>query len=826
MCSQVVKEQNPHGAVEGFCATRELRVTLKDPGLPPMNLLDLPGLINAPEEDKQRVDALVSANIDAHRESSLFLAVVPAYDSPRESNAINLVLQHRLEDRTIGVITKCDRLEEDDHELLLERLSNTPSEMSVPLQPYGYVAVMNKPLKPKEGEEGVETLRRQAEAEPRWFDDEFGDQIEPELKTTNALLQKVNQMYEQRVRETWTPRTVVRLCQEINKARAECVRIGQPEAPGKLAADEAAVLREAVRSRLEEVLQPLYTMALSDFATNTLQPLQQRLVDLLRVQSVPLGTTSAHLRNLRDQVNRELVERLTEDAIAGNWYDQVDAVLADDELPLRLGRFPRWRSQARELARKDRPCIAEDTLARVRAFVDRALAEESPHIKLTYDFSPRAAAASSSSTEREANLLPTVTVRVETDVSDWVLHHIVEGLSANRGVSDLLQQLENVMEPEVQETCHAQRQALLSRIQRADGAARQLLDLARDEDAVPQDPKALLEDLVQAVLNMPAAALQLSVRNSSVEGLGTATAGEEARFTIVTCDGEGERLGGGLPPTEFTVAVQQRAARPGPGIVGEVADHGDGTYAARFTVPDRVDAEAEDTLRFQCEVKLYGTALPGSPFPFEVELPRGFQYAFRAPHAGLEITPRNPGTRNAEVRVRCTSPNISYSVISTAPLPMDRVSFWTVRVESVNHPGGGHIFTGVIGTRDPPTSQTPPGSHMARLNGSLSTKGGAVEGSQFEKSQNGDELVFMFSPAQMRRQWASCSREAPSAEGQAARLAIHHKRHGRTATIRMPETAENFIFSSQTYHTSWTAPALLFRKATPEERQLILTPSP
>ena len=102
-----------------------------------MNLLDLPGIVAAPDEIKQATETLVTSHVVAHRESSVFLAIVPAVDSPRDSPALALVARHALQDRTIGVITKCDRLEDEEHELLRERLANERTETSVVLEPYG-----------------------------------------------------------------------------------------------------------------------------------------------------------------------------------------------------------------------------------------------------------------------------------------------------------------------------------------------------------------------------------------------------------------------------------------------------------------------------------------------------------------------------------------------------------------------------------------------------------------------------------------------------------------------------------------------------------------
>ena len=92
---------------------------------------------------------------------SMILAVLEATTSARDSPALDLILKHGLEDRAIGVFTKVDRVEEEDYDLLLERLDNTRT--AVPLVPHGYVATMNKTSELRPGEDALAQLHRQAQ---------------------------------------------------------------------------------------------------------------------------------------------------------------------------------------------------------------------------------------------------------------------------------------------------------------------------------------------------------------------------------------------------------------------------------------------------------------------------------------------------------------------------------------------------------------------------------------------------------------------------------------------------------------------------------------
>ena len=105
--------------------------------------------------------SLVTKYVCDKAQHSMILAVLEATTSARDSPALDLILKHGLEDRSIGVLTKVDRLEEEDYDLLLERLDN--ARTAVPLVPHGYVATMNKAPRPVPGEDALAGLHRQAQ---------------------------------------------------------------------------------------------------------------------------------------------------------------------------------------------------------------------------------------------------------------------------------------------------------------------------------------------------------------------------------------------------------------------------------------------------------------------------------------------------------------------------------------------------------------------------------------------------------------------------------------------------------------------------------------
>lgn len=102
---------------------------------------------------------------------------------------------------------------------------------------------------------------------------------------------------------------------------------------------------------------------------------------------------------------------------------------------------------------------------------------------------------------------------------------------------------------------------------------------------------------------------------ASGAGIGGGTACAPARFTVTTADASGERVREGGAKVVVTVApssVRHGASTEQPDapgvVVHEPVDHGDGTYACAYVVPNRGD--------YSVGVALHpGGPIEGSPFP-------------------------------------------------------------------------------------------------------------------------------------------------------------------------------------------------------------------
>src|SRR5690606_36960335 len=113
-----------------------------------------------------------------------------------QSIAMDIVQKRKLEDWTIGVLTKADLLvyhgsddDDSDGDSRLEELHSKLHQQStdvVPLHPHGYVAVMNKRPKKQLGSR-YDELVTQAAREREWFDSRGFDCNTDARVATNGL---------------------------------------------------------------------------------------------------------------------------------------------------------------------------------------------------------------------------------------------------------------------------------------------------------------------------------------------------------------------------------------------------------------------------------------------------------------------------------------------------------------------------------------------------------------------------------------------------------------------------------------------------------------
>ena len=373
---------------------RELRVSIVSPTLPPMNLVDLPGTVEYPDDLREQTHYLIDEYITQNRASSTFLLVIKADSTPGGSGAVRHVMQHGVADRTIGVFTFCDRLEgAEDRQLLLGWLMNEPdAKDNVPLEPYGYVGTMNKELASKPDESSHARLLRQAQKEPGWFRDEgFDAEIAAGRVGTQVLVNKINELYITHVRRTFVPRTVGRLLPEHELCDVRLAELGLPASPGDLSLQpQIDALRNAAVAAAVSLLGPSFDAAVEDFAASTLAGLEVALQ-----QALP-ASTSMGIRDLQAQLSTLIAQAIgaCTAAVASfndSWVGRYSEALRDDAPPFRLQRFPGLVARLAELCAAEAPHLAAGTLEAATAFVERALRIDGPYVELDFALQARPA---------------------------------------------------------------------------------------------------------------------------------------------------------------------------------------------------------------------------------------------------------------------------------------------------------------------------------------------------------------------------------------------------------------------------------------------------
>lgn len=105
---------NPDLGIQVEFSPNIIRLDISGPGLPNMSFYDLPGVISVHElaEDQYLVELVKNLVIDYIQDSNCInLLTLPMTDDPSNSNASVLIRRAKAEARTVGVLTKPDRIQ-------------------------------------------------------------------------------------------------------------------------------------------------------------------------------------------------------------------------------------------------------------------------------------------------------------------------------------------------------------------------------------------------------------------------------------------------------------------------------------------------------------------------------------------------------------------------------------------------------------------------------------------------------------------------------------------------------------------------------------------
>ncbi len=116
---KLLMDEMVHGLPSTAVITdREIVVEIRMPYCPNLDILDLPGLIAAPQAAHDATMELARSIIVNESDHSIFLLVVDSRTFCNTSLATQLVLKHGIQHKTIGVFTKLDAFGDRDEDSL------------------------------------------------------------------------------------------------------------------------------------------------------------------------------------------------------------------------------------------------------------------------------------------------------------------------------------------------------------------------------------------------------------------------------------------------------------------------------------------------------------------------------------------------------------------------------------------------------------------------------------------------------------------------------------------------------------------------------------
>eukprot|EP00438_Fugacium_kawagutii_P007842 Skav210107 [mRNA] locus=scaffold2194:39612:41576:+ [translate_table: standard] len=234
----------------GIIADSELRIRVVSDNFPVLNLVDLPGMVQADgAEDRRSADAIATQRLfDRYMGAkgarhSLLLCVVPATSQPVDWHAVHFLKRHKLEGQALAVITKCDHLRrKKDQQQLQKWLSHAPQESSWTDLGYGYTAVA--------AEEDIEEAKAATidDMELNFFSNAVPEKECPsEHKATSiaSVRTKVMNAYFHQVFEQWVPSAASELLSFWTATASDFRKFGLQPSPAE-PRDVTQAIKEAV----------------------------------------------------------------------------------------------------------------------------------------------------------------------------------------------------------------------------------------------------------------------------------------------------------------------------------------------------------------------------------------------------------------------------------------------------------------------------------------------------------------------------------------------------------------------------------------------------
>ncbi len=265
---------------------------------------------------------------------TLVLAVVPAYERIRNSQAFQLVQKHRKEAHTVGVLTMADLAENpnrrDPFEDLKDKLDGTAGDC-VDLT-HGFVAVRNRDSQLQEN------LADVSSREMEWFDRKMPGYVKQGKASSDMLSEKLISMLCSYVESTWKPAAEKKIRSELTNTHKAITNLGSLPSL-KMVEEQRVFLRELVTYFTKNWL--------AGRKWDYLKELVRTTISSTMTKATPSHTDSftsqvLYRKNAKEQVKKAILH--LPDTVA-NWLGTLagDFLQRDNNQPLCIKRFHQFR---------------------------------------------------------------------------------------------------------------------------------------------------------------------------------------------------------------------------------------------------------------------------------------------------------------------------------------------------------------------------------------------------------------------------------------------------------------------------------------------------
>jgi len=219
-------------------SAEEVILNIRMPDVPELTMVDLPGLIGTAYKTegtnvKQQVLDMVKKYVS--QPHAIVLAVAEARTRPRDNEVFGLVKELGAEDRTIGLLTKCDQAKEKRWRLG-DKIGNglnsaTPEEQEkagfVPLKRGFYGMICRDTEEVLYAEEGqtMEAILRVKEREREAFDKLIPDSDTRRRCGSDNVYKALSALFTEYIQNTWRPETMRKLGEHIKKTKDELLAL-------------------------------------------------------------------------------------------------------------------------------------------------------------------------------------------------------------------------------------------------------------------------------------------------------------------------------------------------------------------------------------------------------------------------------------------------------------------------------------------------------------------------------------------------------------------------------------------------------------------------